>query len=267
MAKKTKTKKGGGLSVPVQGGLNKKNYTKKAGGVDRIQLDKGKTVTVQFLFPINDTDNWKEIDQHQFQERNRWNYVPCLGDDCPLCADDDRDVAKTTYRFLTNAYDLENKRIAVLEGPKDLSGRIAARFTTLAKKKKSKLFTKKTYDISKMDTTPVSYDVETSDDDPVPEKRIDLKKCIDLDAYILEQAKRYFGDDMPSSGKSSKRSAMDDEDDEEYEEDEYDEDDLEEMDKSELRKIAKAIGAKTKDKEGEPLSKSKLIKSIIKKQG
>lgn len=271
MAKSDKGKKakgGGGLSVKTFGGLNEKRYT-KGQSVDRVTFKKGETVTVQFVAPIDDSAQWKEIDQHQFQD-DGWKYVPCLGDDCPLCDDEDRDVSKTSYRFFTNVYDFSQKRFAVLEGPKDLSSRIARKFKQAEKRKKGK-FLKTVYDVSKLDQSPVTYEVDIEDDrKPVT---VDPKKLIDLDAYIQGQAKRYFGDDMPSEGSKKKKGGKDKrksslDDDEDYiEDEEYDEDDLDDMSDKEIKSIAKGMKIALKNpKTDKPRSKETLIKLILKRQ-
>lgn len=260
--KKGKSKKSSGLSVRTFGGLNKKNYTKKGGFGDFVKMDQGDTVLVQFVANIDDDEWWKEIEQHVFKEKGKWQYVPCLGDNCPLCEDDDPDVAKTSYRFFTVVYDFGEKRLAILEGPKDLSGRIAFRY-----EKKKKSFLTRTWDISKLKTQPVSYDVESADKKA---KEIDEEKlkAFDLDKMIQSKAERYFGEDIASGGKKkNKKSALDDDDEDEYEsDDEYDEDELLDMEASEIRKIAKDLGIKRTDKEGEARSKKTLIKLILKKQ-
>jgi hypothetical protein len=270
MAKKGKSKEkskgGGGLSVKTFGGLNAKRYTKGT-GVPRVKFNKGETVTVQFEADIDDETGWIEINQHQFQD-DGWKYVPCLGDDCPLCEDESNDVRKVHYRFFTNVYNFGTKQIEVLEGPKDLSGRIAGKAKRMAKKPGK--FLKTVFDVSKLDQSPVTYEVDIEDDHkPV---KIDEKKLIDLHAHVLDQAKRYFGDDMPTEGSSSsskksknKKSSLDDDD---YEEDEeYDEDDLEEMSDKEVKSIAKGMKIALKNpKTDKPRSKEKLIQLILKKQ-
>lgn len=261
MAKKDKGR--GGLTPQTFGGLNASRYKKKSGFGDRLQLKQGDSADVQFVAPISDQDQWKEISQHQFQDRGKWNYVPCLGDDCPLCDDDDRDVSKTTYRFFTNAYSFKDKKVVIVEGPKDLSGRIARKFGRCEKRKKGS-FLKKTWEISKLATTPVSYEVEEADRKVVT---IDPKQLVDLDAYIKAEAERYFGDDMPTTSgkKESKRTALDDDDDE-ADEDFYDEEELEEMEWADLKRYAKQLGVKLVDKEGEKRKRPALIRLILKKQ-
>lgn len=264
---KAKGRGGGGLAVAIGGGLNKKNYAKKGSGGDRVILKQGETATVQFVAGCDDSEHWKEISQHQFQDKGRWNYVPCLGDECPLCEDDDRDVSKTTYRFFTNVYSLKDKKVAILEGPKDLSGRIARKWEN-SEKKKEGLFLKRTFDVSKLATTPVSYDVEIGEDDT---KKIDMKQCIDLDAYIRGEAARYYGDEMPtvdskkSKGKKSKKkTALDDDDD--AQEDTFDREELMEMDWSELKRLAKSLKVSLTDKEGEKRKRTALVKLVLKAQ-
>ena len=84
MAKKTDKKKGSkkGLSVKTYSGLNKKRYEQKGGGGNRVILKPGETVALQFL---HEPDSFVEFDMHRFKEGGNWSYVPCLGDDCPLC--------------------------------------------------------------------------------------------------------------------------------------------------------------------------------------
>lgn len=263
---KTKTKKkekakpsGKGLSPTIWKGLSKKRYT-KGSATNRCKIDTGSTVTVQF---IDDPSTMTEFVQHQFRDGGKWNYVPCAGDDCPLCEDDDPDVSKQNYRFLANVYNLATKQVEILEGPKTLAGRIAFRWGNKGKRSK-KLFPNRTWDITKFDTQPVSYDVERGDDSPLKLDRIAAMKPYDLEADVTESLRRYYGDDMPAKG--GKTAMDDDAEDEDYEEDEYEKEDLEEMERSEIRKIARAYGIKTK-RNGEPVPKSKLIKAILREQG
>lgn len=274
MAKKSEKAEGGGLTIKsFGGGLNKSRYTKGA-GVPRVELKQGDSVKVQFIADIDDEQWWKEIDQHQFQDKG-WKYVPCLGEGCPLCEDEDRDVSKINYRFFTVVYDFKKKELAVLEGPKDLSGRIASKRNRAEKSKKGK-FLKTVYEIDKKATTPVSYDVNVEDDKKTVSVDPGKLKAFDLAAYLVDQAKRYFGDDLPTGGKkkkgkgkdkeSKKKSALDE--DEDYQEDvEYDVDDLMEMSEKDVKAIAKNLGIGLKNtKTGEKRSQKTLAKLIVKKQ-
>lgn len=253
---KTKKKKGrgdGDLAPVIYKGLSDKRMA-KGSATNRCRVDKGKTVTVQFL---NAPDDMREFDQHQFQDGGKWQYVPCIGKDCPLCDDDDDQVSRTHYRFICNVWNFSTKRVEILEGPKTLAGRIKYRW-----KKRKDSFLKRTYDVSKFDTQPVEWDVESADDNALPSSKRKGLKLYDLDKDIKESLQRWFGDNTPEP-KTSK-TALDDDD---YEEDdEYDEDDLDEMKWSEVAKIAKGLKIKTKDDDGDKIPKAKLIKRILKKQ-
>jgi hypothetical protein len=261
MATKTKKRKGpksgGGLAPTIYRGLNE-NRMRKGSNTPRLILKQGDTATVQFLTSIKE---FREYDMHQFQERNRWQYVPCAGDGCPLCEDEDPDVSKISYRFCCCVWVPKEKKVLILEGPKDLSGRIALRF-----KGNKKKFTKRMYDVSKLKTTPVSYDVERSDGRTIDPDSVEL---IDLDKFIVDEMERYFGDSTPKPS-SKGRSSLDDDDDDDdddADEDEYDEDELDDMELSEVKSIAKSLGIALKTKDGEKRKKSKLIQLILKKQG
>jgi len=264
-AKKEPARKGG-ISPRTFGGLSKERYTKKTGTGQRLQMAQGDTRTVQFVADISDEKLWKEIDQHQFQDGGKWKYVPCLADDdgngCPLCDDEDPEVKKVHYRFFTVVYSFKDKAYVIMEGPKDLSGRIAFRYEGLKKKGKEKLFIKKTFDVSKLKTTPVSYDVESGDDDA---KKLDPKQFPDLDEYLDATAKSYYGDSLPTGKKSKGKTALDDDDDDE-DADEFDEDELMEMDWSDLKKVATNLRIKLIDSDGEKRKRKTLVKLILKKQ-
>lgn len=245
-----------GLNPKTFKGLNKKRMAKKTGNFNRLALKQNDSAVVQFMTGI---DEFLEYEVHNFRDGARWVYVPCAGDDCPLCADEDYDVSKTTYRFACNVYVFKEKKVLILEGPKDLAGRIANRY---AKRKKSWL--KRTWEVSKYGTTPVSYDVESADNRPV---RTDGMKLHDLLDYVKGEISRYFGDDMPTS-KSGPSSL--DEDDDWDDEDEYDDEeaysraDLLDMGPSALKEAAYEVGVKVKKVTKE--NRKKLINRILREQ-
>lgn len=255
-----------GLSPRTFKGLNKKRMEKKGGNFNRIVLKQGDTKTVQFLDGI---EEFLEYENHAFKDGSRWQYVPCAGDDCPLCADEDHEVSKTGYRFCANVYSFEDKKVLILEGPKDLAGRVAGRYERVAKKGGS--WTKLTWDVSKLPTTPVSYDVERADDRPV---RLDGLERHDLEEYVTGEMVRYFGDDMPTakSGKPGPSSLDDDDDWDDEDEDEFDdeeaytEDELLAMKPSELGEAAEEVGLSMKGKKITKDNRKKLIAAIIRKQ-
>lgn len=209
--------KTGGLSTKAFGGLNKKNYESKAGTFgQKIRFEEGKRVTVQFAGDPSDEDCFKEFYQHSWKEGNKWNFVPCTDDECPLCEEEDGEIRKKGYRFIAKVWSHSEKKMQILEGPKDLAGRIVYQW----ERNKSK-FKSKVWDVLPMATTPRTYQVDFNED--VIAKRTlvdDEKNPIDLDEYLETSLKAYYGEDgLVNSGKSS----LDDDDDV----DEDDEDDEE----------------------------------------
>lgn len=241
---------GKGITPKTFGGLNKSRMQTGSGSAfPRVKMKDGETVSLQFFGPINDENAFKEFDQHQWRDKN-WNYVACLGKNCPLCDDEEADVAKARYRFVALVYNLGDKQVQILEGPGTLAQRISLKY-----EKRPKTFVKKVWDITRLDTVPTSYDVDTSDEDPIA---ISGKKRLDLQAYIDESASRYFGKDIPKGGA---KSALDDDD---YEDDDetYTKADLLDMTSKELRKVAREFKVKTDDR-----SKKQIIQAILRKQG
>lgn len=243
---------GKGLTPKTFGGLSKsRSATGGGSSFPRVKMKDDETVSVQFFGDITDETAFKEFDQHQWRDKN-WNYVACLGKNCPLCDDEDEDVAKARYRFVALVYNLEEKQVQVLEGPGTLAQRIILKY-----EKRKKSFLRRVWDITRLDTTPTSYDVDTSDEDPVDLKG---KKKLDLQAYIDESAKRYFGKDVPRGGS---KSALDDDDEDDYDDDEtYTKAELRDMSSRELKEVAKEFRIKVQGK-----SKQEVIKAILRKQG
>lgn len=269
---KTKTRKpergGSGLSVRTFGGLNEDNYTAGSGFGDRLKFEKqGKSYPVQFVAGIDDDTQFIEFWQHQFRDGKGWNYVPCLEEDCPLCQDEDEEVRKRRYRFVTNIWSIKDKKMMILEGPKDLSSRIARRWESVKTAKKSKKgkdkgdvrpFTERVYGLIQNNTSPVTYDVETRDEEPV---KINMKDCYDLQKYIDSAAQRFYQGKPTASKKSNKKKGKSALDAEETQEDSYSESDLKSMSDKKLAKAAKSFGIDPTD-----VPAPKLIKKILKAQ-
>lgn len=195
-----------GLSPKTFQGLNKKRMEKKSGGFGkRLKLEGGQPVPVQFL---TKPDRFMEFEIHNFQEEGRWEFVPCAGDGCPLCAEESDERSSTRYRFCCNVYNLKERKVQILEGPKDLAGRIFYRF-----ERKPVSFLKKAFELTKFPTSPVTYDVALADEATVTTKSL---KPYDLEEYVREEMERYYGtSDIPSTD-----AIEDDEDDDEVEDDE-----------------------------------------------
>lgn len=238
-----------GLKPKIFKGLSKKRMGRGGGyKFPRVRFEDDKAVVVQFFDPpVTESEGFLEFDQHQWREGGNWNYVPCAGKKCPLCEDDDDDVAKVRYRFCALVYNLKAKEVQVMEGPTTLAQQIERRY---AKRKKS--FLKRTWDITRMSGQPTRYDVDSGDDDPVSLK---AKKRLNLEEYVTEAMQRFFGDDVPSK---TSRTALDDDD--EYDEDDIDEDELMEMSTKKLKRIAKQYKVRTEDR-----TKKQIVKAIIKK--
>lgn len=212
------SKKSGGLSPQLFSGLNQKRMASGQGNPNiglRVQLEKSKPLPVQFMGDPDDAEYFIEIDQHQFQEEGRWNYVPCAGDDCPLCASESEVKAKRHYRFFAVIYNLNDRKLQVLEGPKTMAQLIFLRYKATRRRsaRNRRPFTRRVYEITKMPTEPVSYDLAIGEDDPVSSARLAKLEAIDLQKYVTSEMERYYGNlDLPS------RSALEDdiEDDDDY---------------------------------------------------
>lgn len=258
MAKtKTKAKSKTGLSAKVYSGLSKSRIAQRAASnTPRLIVDKGKTKTIQFL---DQPTAMKEYDVHSFREKGKWVYVPCIEGKCPLCEDEEREVSKTSYRFLANVWSFKDKKVVVLEGGVELSEKILHRF-----ERKKKFFMKRTWDLTKMSGERITWDIDQGEKAPLRDTS-DLK-LYDLDEYIAAQIQRYYGTELPDTSKA-KKTALDDDDDDDAEEDEYDEETLEEMSRKELVKVARSMEISLKNKEGDKASDRLLIKRILKAQG
>lgn len=257
---KKKSKGPKGLSPKTFKGMNPKRFKGKGGGSwsKRLPLKKGATIPCQFL---DDPDDFEEYEVHAWREGGRWNFVPCAGkDDCPLCASDDEQQARTSYRFCANVYNLEAKKVQVLEGGSNLATVVHNRYN-----RKPSSFLKRVFDITMFPTQPVSFQCELAEEEPLKSSRLAKLEKHDLLEYIIGEMKAYYGDDLENVD-TTRTSLDDDDDDDDEDEDEYDEDDLDDMDASEIRKIAKRLKIKTVDGEGEKKSKKTLIKAILKKQ-
>lgn len=199
-----------GLSPAIFGGLDKKRIESKGGGNYglRVVLKQGDTAPVQFLGDPDDQGCFIEYEIHGFKEDGNWQFVPCAGDDCPLCSDEDDQRRRTSYRFAAVVYNLKEKKVQILEGPKDLAQRIYYRFS-----RRPSAFLGRVYDVTKFPTTPVTYAVDRGDDDPVAASRLEKLERPDLEKYVASEMERYYGTmEIPKS------SALDDEEDDEEEE-------------------------------------------------
>jgi len=212
--------KKGSLAIPMGGGLNEKALKKrqaKAGGSLKLKLEEGKTKTIQFCFLPTDKDGFKEIEIHQWKEdRKTYHTVPCLGEDiCPLCDDDDDDISKTRFQFVTCVYDFKEKQYRIFQAGTLAAGVIALRFKKFKKADTPKKFLKRAWDITRIPGEFKAPDIVLSDRDA---KKLDTEKFIDPAKWIEDQVRAYYGDEIPSPG-----SSLEDDDDDDDDEDEDDE--------------------------------------------
>lgn len=242
-----------GLSAKTFQGLNQKRMASKGqGGADRVVWKEGEAVPIQFL---TDPTEFREYDQHVFQEDGRWNYVPCAGEDCPLDNDEDEKKRKKSYQFIALVYDLKERKVSVARGPKTVATQIFYRY-----QRKPEAFKKRVYDVTKFPTTPVSYNFEIAEEPPVNTKAI--KHNIDLDEYIDNELKRFYGDEYePSNEGTSLDDDFIDDDIEDDEDELWTKAELRSMDKDELKDAAKSVGVSIKG-----LTKSEVIEAILDEQ-
>lgn len=214
-----------GLTPKTFKGLNQKRMEQAGRGQGkRVRFsDNEPTVTLQFM---QTPDDFMEFQVHFFQEDGRWNVVPCAGkDDCPLCEAEDDKISGTSYRFAANVLNLKTGKVQVLEGPQALALRIFSRYKRAPSK-----FLKRVYDVSKLPTKPVNYDMEVAEEDAVSTRG---KKLFDLEEYLVEEMKAYYGDDLditPGSLSDDDEDEGDEDVDEEEEDDEEDDDEEDDED-------------------------------------
>lgn len=212
------------IVVPTRGGLNKSSYKRRTDD-NRTRIKEGETVPLQFFALPTNKRLFKEGDVHQWMEgKNSFKWVPCLGEDlCPLCDDDDEDISKTAYFFVTPIWNFKTKKYEILRGGRNMAGKMGLRFERLKKAGKEKLWLRKAWDLTAIPAAFTDYDIVTSDTKKAIE--LDESKMINPADWLYERVKDHYGDDMPTA------SSLDDDD-----EDDEDEDDDEPPKKRKRRK-------------------------------
>lgn len=249
--KKSSEKKG--LTVKTYGGLSESRMASKQGSGKRLFLPKGKTVPVVFL---TGPDQMKEYDQHVWKEGSKWKFVPCVEQEdgeCPFCSDDDPQVAKTSYVFAANVWDVKNKCVRVMTGPTKLSMLVLKRY-----KSRKKQWLKTVFDVTQMNVTPVQYDIDATDED-LPRIKGDL---YDLEEFVQEEFDNFMGNEKVKNTSKS-RSTLDDDDEDDESEDADDDEphtkaDLKEMPWKDLKKLARSLDIDTEDKK-----RTALVREIM----
>lgn len=247
-------------------GLSEKKMKKRSGGSGpRVKVEDDKPNTLQFY---KDPDSFTEFEQHGWQSGGRWNFVPCAGEGCPLCTDEDDRIRKTSYRFAAPVYDFKKKESSILEGPQTMASIIFRRYKR-AEEQRAGSFRRRVWDITRFSGTPTTFDCEATEHSA--KNPANLPEPLDTDAYVQSQMERYY------ENADADVSALDDDfDGDSFEEDEdwleggddeaWTEESLLALGKSDLVEVARSfnIGA-TSDKitrENRP----KLIAAILRKQ-
>lgn len=76
------------------------------------------SLTVRFL---EDPEDWHGYHEHYYDG----NYMPCA-DGCPACASDDPDEKRRTFKYLANAYVVDDQKVRAVKLPKSLVEILAA---------------------------------------------------------------------------------------------------------------------------------------------
>lgn len=203
------SRKPGGFTVKSFQGMSKKRMASpanKAWGM-RLPIKKGTTFPIQFL---QTPEEATEFEVHAFQEGGRWEFVPCAGESCPLCSSPNERQARVSYRFAVNVYNLEAKKVQVLEGGSNLAQVVYYKY-----ERGPERFLKRTWDVTMLPTQPVSFQLERGEEEVVNTRTL---KHIDLNDYLIQSMKDYYGDEMPTAdslfegGDEDEEGADDDED-------------------------------------------------------
>lgn len=249
-----------------KGGLNSKRIESRTGGgggnKNSLQYKVGEMRVVQFFGKPSDDSMFMEFEQHQFRDGSRWNYVPCGGEGCPLCDHENDEVSKTRHRFVAAIWSFKDKASKILEGPNDLATRLIYRY-----KRAPERFTHRTFEVSKLKTEPVSYDVSVGEERAI---RLTDKEPLDLEKYLIEQMERYYSANGDASSGPSTLDDDEDEDDEDIPEDDEDdeeggedpdEDEMHDMEWPDLKAYAREVGVRSDTRK-----RSELIRLILRKR-
>ena len=182
----------------------------------RVKMKKGTSHVLQFATGL---DEFLEYEQHVWRnDEGRWTFVPCAGEDCPLCADEREDVARTSYSFACLVWNFREKKLMILSGSKKLAMKIYQKWEKCGTKERerNKKFVRRVYEITALPTNPADWivdlepDVRAKDPDDLRLKAT-KKDAPDLEVYVKEEMEFYFGNSMP------KASSLDDDDEDEWE--------------------------------------------------
>lgn len=173
----------------------KKEMDRNTGGRTWIRgVKEGEELTVRFL---TEPDDWYRYREHYSPEVN---FFPCVGkeNDCPGCNSDSEQVQRTSRRFLSNAYLVEDGTVVPLRLTLDLANRLVARY-----ERYGDTIVDRDYTLHRFGKgLNTSYDVT-----PEAPSKFDASKheLIDLEQVLIEQFEEAFDVESDTPKKSSKK--------------------------------------------------------------
>lgn len=188
------------------GSKERMKKTLKGGGNPNIRTIPGEdALTVRFL---TSTDDWHGYYEHWLSD----GPVPCTTDDCEGCASDDEEERRKSFRYLANAYVVDDQKVRAVKLPKSLAEQLVAYQT------KYKTLMDRDYDLTKTGSGMTGTKYMAAPDAPSKMKlsRFD-DKLLDLGDVLQSMLDDEDDDDVDEAPKSkpkkSKKSPWEDDDD------------------------------------------------------
>jgi hypothetical protein len=209
----------------------------KAGGNKHVRnIASEKSLTVRFL---EEPSEWFGFYQH-FEKPE--GYFPCTGDDCRGCLNPSDDGSKS-FRYLANAYVVDDSKVMAVMMPKSLVEQLLAYYD------KYDTILDRDYDLSKTGSGKEGTKYMASPDSPSKMKTSRFK-LLDLDdvleSMIVGDDDDDDDDDEPprkkksSSASKKSRRTSDDEDDDPWDDDDDEDDEDEEDERPRKKKASKS---------------------------
>lgn len=218
----------------------KKSLKSKASKTKQIQSEN--SLVVRFL---DEPEDFWGYYQHWFTDGPK----PCVEGDCDGCNDDNPEVRRKAFRYLANAYSVDEQKVVPLELPKSLVEQLVGYF-----EKKGTLLDRD-YELSRTGTGMTDTKYMASPDSPTRMnlsrfKKLDLGKIL---ASMVDDAEEEEDDEdeEPVSRVSSKRRRsvdaddIDNDDDDDEDENPWDDEEDEDEDDEEEEAPRKRVKVKT----------------------
>lgn len=235
--------KGGLASVfrgsASSGGLNERRIKESSGGnrdPHLVIFKDGETRILQFWGTPQQKDHFREFEQHgRNLGGNKWEFVPCIGDGCVPCEDEDEKFANPNYAFVAQVWDFKEKKAKVVSGGSNLAQAIVFKW-----KQGPTRFSKKVWNVARLATTPKSFNIDTAEERVL---NLGTKEPVDIAEYLAGRYETW----LKAHPQSSRTSLDDDDDDYDDEEDDIEEEDVPtrkqmlKMEWADLKAYAKSI--------------------------